>query len=138
MFQMKWCKWDFGDIKSVIHIKVLFFLMYPSSWIITIEAREINIRPTKVIGRRELSVYRRLRLLSVFHGWMLKMEVRNIWSKSSILVLMVTSSSSICLFYPAEVTTISKKLFFFGNGQKNKNREGFTKVKFWVGKNASG
>ena len=51
-FQMKGGKWDFGDIKSVVHIKVLFYLVYPSSWIITIEAKEINIRPTKVARRR--------------------------------------------------------------------------------------
>ena len=59
-----------------MHIKVLFFLVYPSSWIITIEAREINLWPMKVVGRRELGVCRRLKLLSVAHGLMLKMEVK--------------------------------------------------------------
>ena len=46
-FQMKGCKWDFGDIKSVMHIKLLFFLVYSSSWIIIVEVREINLWPTK-------------------------------------------------------------------------------------------
>ena len=36
---------------------------------------------------------------------------RNIWSRSSIFVLRVTSSSSIYLFAPTRVTTISKLLF---------------------------
>ena len=41
MFQMKGCKWDFIDIKSVMQTEILFCPINPSSWIITIEARKI-------------------------------------------------------------------------------------------------
>ena len=75
MFQMKGCKWDFVDIKHVMQTEILFFLVYPSSRTITIEVRKIKPRPTKIAGRREPYVCRRLRLSSIAHGWMLKMEV---------------------------------------------------------------
>ena len=68
MFQMKGCKWDFIDIKNVMQTEILFYPVNPTSQIITIEARKIQVRPTKVARGREASVYRRLRLSAVVHG----------------------------------------------------------------------
>ena len=48
MFQMKGCEWDFIDIKSVMQTKILFYPVNPSSRIITIEARKIQLRPMEV------------------------------------------------------------------------------------------
>ena len=60
MFQMKGCRWYFVDIKSGMQTEILFCLVYPFSRIITIEVRKIKLRPMKISGRRELSVYRLL------------------------------------------------------------------------------
>ena len=78
MFQMKGCKGEFIDIKSVMQNEILFCPINPSSRIITIEARKIQLRPAKVARRRETSVCRRLRLATVVHGLMLKMEAEKL------------------------------------------------------------
>ena len=68
MFQMKGCKQEFVDIKSVMQTKILFCHVYPSNHIITIEARKIKFRPTKIVGRREPNFCRRLQLSSIVHA----------------------------------------------------------------------
>ena len=68
MFQMKGCEWDFIDIKYVMQTKILFFPVNPSSWIITIKVRKIKIWPSKIVGRREPNVCRRIWMLSIVHG----------------------------------------------------------------------
>jgi len=68
MFQIKGCKGDFVDLKSIMQTKILFRLVYPSNWIITIKGRKIKLRPTKIVGRREPSVCRSVWLPSIVHG----------------------------------------------------------------------
>ena len=68
MFQMKGCKGDFIEIKSVMQTEILFYPINPSSRIITIEARKIQLWPMEVARGREPSVCRRLRLSSIVHG----------------------------------------------------------------------
>ena len=68
MFQTKGCKWDFIDIKSVMQIEILFCPVNSSSQIITIEARKIKLRPTKVAIGRESSVCRRIMPSLFVHG----------------------------------------------------------------------
>jgi len=68
MFQMKGGKWDFVDIKSIMQTEILFCSVYPSSRIITIEARKIKLQPTKIVERRKPNVCRRLWLPSIIHG----------------------------------------------------------------------
>ena len=48
MFQMKGCKGDFIEIKSVMQTEILFYPINPSSRIITIEARKIYLRAAVV------------------------------------------------------------------------------------------
>ena len=68
MFQMKGCKWDFIDIKSVMQTEILFGPENPFSRIITIEKRKIKLRPTKVAKGIGPSAWRRPKLLAVVHG----------------------------------------------------------------------
>ena len=68
MLQMKGSKWEFIDIKSVIQTEILVCPVYPSNQTITIEARKIKLRITKIVVRRETSVYRRLELSFIVHS----------------------------------------------------------------------
>ena len=81
MLQIKACKWDFVDIKSVMEAEILFDPVYPSIQIITIEAKKIKLRTMKIYGRRELNVCRRLQMPSIVHGLMLKIEANNFFIK---------------------------------------------------------
>ena len=59
---------------------------------------------------------------------------KNLWSRSSSLVLRLTSSSSICLFVPAQVTTIRKFFFISKMGGKTKTKRVLEKENFELGK----
>ena len=64
---------------------------------------------------------------------MVKMEVEKYLIQTMSLVLRVTSSSSIFLFAPAWVTTIS--IFFWEMGRKTKTERVLEKENFELGKN---